>query len=441
MQPFSWEALKRALLTRELRIESLAEAYSLVSTISLAPEPIPLDVKVVLFGERTLYYLLAQYDPDFAKLFKVVADVDDAFDVTTENLRGYVQLIATIARGRSLLPFDRAAVGQLLEHAARIAGDSRKLAANIEATGDLMCEADHRARSSGHACATAADVETAIRSRRERLDRMHRRLHEAIVRGTLMIDTETSRVGQVNGLSVFEVGDTAFAEPTRITATTRLGEGQVIDVQREVELGGAIHSKGVLILGSFLASRFSHKRPHSLAASLVFEQTYSMVEGDSASLAELCALMSSLADVPIRQSFAVTGSINQLGEVQAIGAVNEKIEGFFDLCVDRGLTGEQGVIIPAANVEHLMLKREVVETVEAGRFAVYAVRDVDEAIELLTGVRAGIPDGTGEYPADSMNGRVSRRMRDLADMRMKLLAAAAASRSTSRASRKHERAE
>jgi predicted ATP-dependent protease len=215
----------------------------------------------------------------------------------------------------------------------------------------------------------------------------------------------------------------------------------VIDVQREIELGGAIHSKGVLILGSFLASRFSHKRPHSLAASLVFEQTYSMVEGDSASLAELCALMSSLADVPIRQSFAVTGSINQLGEVQAIGAVNEKIEGFFDLCADRGLTGEQGVIIPSGNVEHLMLKREVVEAVEDGRFAVYAVRNVDEAIELLTGVPAGIPDATGDYPADSINGRVSRRMRELADLRMKLIAVAQGRRGNPAALRKHERAD
>ena len=419
-QPFSWEALKRALLTREIRLESLAEAYSLVSTVSLAPDPIPLDVKVVLFGDRALYYLLARFDPDFPKLFKVVADLEDAFDATEQNLRSYVQLIATIARGRKLLTFDREAVGRLLEHAAATAGDSRKLAAEIELTADIMCEADHYARTAGHACAGAEDVEAAIRSRRERLDRMHRLLHEAIVRGTLMIDTEGKRVGQVNGLSVFEVGDLAFAEPTRITATTRLGEGQVIDVQREVELGGAIHSKGVLILSSFLASRFSHKHPHSLAASLVFEQTYSMVEGDSASLAELCALMSSLADLPIRQSFAVTGSINQLGEAQSIGAVNEKVEGFFDLCAARGLTGEHGVIIPAANVEHLMLHRDVVDAVAAGLFHVYAVNHVDAAIELLTGIPAGVPDVVGDYAAASVNGHVSRRLRELAELRAKL---------------------
>jgi len=322
MQPFAWDAMKRALTTREIRIESLAEAYSLVSTVSLTPEPIPLDVKVVLLGDRTLYYLLCQYDPEFGRLFKVVADFDDAFDLTPESLDGYVRLIATIARRRSLAPFDRGAVARVIEHAVRLAGDTRKIGARVEAIEDLMCEADHRARLGGQPSTNAEDVEGALGAQRERLARVHGRLHEAILRGTLMIATAGSRVGQVNALSVYELGELAFAEPTRITATTRLGEGQVIDVQREVELGGAIHSKGVLILASFIASRFSHNRPHALAASLVFEQTYGLVEGDSASLAELCALISSLADASVRQSFAVTGSVNQLGEVQAIGAVN-----------------------------------------------------------------------------------------------------------------------
>jgi predicted ATP-dependent protease len=293
---------------------------------------------------------------------------------------------------------------------------------------DLLCEADHYARGAGRDRAGAEDVERAITSRRTRLERMHTRLHEAIVRGTLMIATSGVRVGQVNGLCVFEIGDLAFAEPTRITATTRLGEGQVVDVQREVELGGAIHSKGVLILSSFIASRFSQNRPHSLAASLVFEQTYGLVEGDSASLAELCALISSLADAPIRQSLAVTGSVNQLGEVQAIGAVNEKIEGFFDLCADRGLTGEQGVIMPATNVEHLMLDPRVVNAVRAGRFHVYAVRTVDEAIELLTGIGAGAPDVTGEFPPGSINARAARRLLAFANLRARLLAPAAGRR-------------
>lgn len=432
MQPFAWEALKRALLTGAIRIESLGEAYSLVSTVSLAPEPIPVDLKVVLLGERMLYYLLCEHDPEFGKLFKIVADFDDAFDVTPENLQGYAELIATIGRRRKLLPFDRGAVARVIEHAARVAGDSRKLAARIETLSDLVCEADQHARAASRGCATAADVESALAGQRARQDRVHNHVHESIMRGTLMIDTSGSRVGQVNGLSVYTLGDYAFAEPTRITAVTRLGEGQVIDVQREVELGGAIHSKGVLILASFLASRFSHNRPHSLAASLVFEQTYGLVEGDSASLGELCALMSSLADTPVRQACAVTGSVNQLGEVQAIGGVNEKIEGFFDICAARGLTGEQAVLIPATNVEHLMLKREVIEAVQAGRFQVYAVRTVDEAIELLTGVGAGAPDVTGEYPADSVNGRVARRLRDLSGLKLKLLAAAAGRHARSR---------
>jgi lon-related putative ATP-dependent protease len=428
LQPFAWEALKRALLTREIRIESLAEAYSLVSTVSLAPEPIPLDVKVVLIGDRQLYYLLCEFDPEFSKLFKIVADLDDSFDANQENLLGYVKLVATIARRRELLPFGRQAVERMIEHAARAAGDTRKLATRIETASDLMCEADHYARAAGRQYVTLADVETAITRQRDRLARMHGRLHEAIMRGTLMIDTAGTRVGQVNGLSVFELGELAFAEPTRITATTRFGEGQVIDVQREVELGGAIHSKGVLILSSFIASRFSHNRPHALAASLVFEQTYGLVEGDSASLAELCALLSSLSDVPVRQSLAVTGSVNQLGEVQAIGAVNEKIEGFFDICAARGLTGDQAVIIPASNIEHLMLKQEVVAAAAAGRFAIYAVRNVDEAIELLTGISAGEPDAAGGYPENSINGRAAHRLRELSKLRFKLLAEAASRR-------------
>lgn len=428
MQPFAWEALKRALLTREIRIESLAESYSLVSTISLAPEPIALDVKVALLGDRTLYYLLCQYDAEFAKLFKVVADFDDHYDNTAENVQAYARLIATIARRQSLLPIDRAAVGRVIEEAARTAGDSLKLAASVGATSDLLSESDHYAREGGREYVTAADVERALIEQRTRADRVHRSMHEAILRGTLMIDTSGMRVGQINALSVFELGDFAFAEPTRITATTRIGEGQVIDVQREIELGGAIHSKGVLILGAFIASRYSQKRPHSLAASLVFEQTYGRVEGDSASLAELCALLSSLADVPLRQSFAVTGSVNQLGEVQAIGAVNEKVEGFFDICLSRGLTGEHAVLIPASNVDHLMLKREVVEAAESGRFNVYAVRTVDQAMELLTGVAAGMPDGAGNYPESSVNGRAAHRLRELADRKLSFMTAALAVR-------------
>ena len=423
-QPYAWEGLKRALRTSEIRIESLAEMYSLLSTVSLAPAPIPLRTKVILLGDRQLYYLLMAYDPDFAKLFKIVADFDDGFDRTPENTHALARLLATVARRENLLPLDRGAVARVIEQGARAAGDAKKITANIQSLLDLMCEADHSARGAGRTCTSAADVNQAIVAQRERANRLHQHLHEEILRGTLLIATSGAQVGQVNALSVFELGGYAFAEPTRITATTRLGDGHVIDVQREVELGGAIHSKGVLILSSFLAARFSQNQPHSLSASLVFEQTYGMVDGDSASLGELCALLSSLADVPIRQSLAITGSVNQLGEVQPIGAVNEKIEGFFDICKARGLSGEQGVLIPQSNMDHLMLDAEVTEAVRAGRFAVYAVRTVDEAVTLLTGMPAGEPDAAGHFAPDTFNGRVAHRLRALSTLRAQLALAA-----------------
>ncbi len=419
-QPAAWEGLKRALSTGRIRIESLAEMYSLVSTVSLEAEPIPLDVKVVLFGDRTLYYMLHAYDPDFVKLFKVVADFEDHIDRGQISDMLYARMVASAARREKLMALDRGAMARLIEHSARVAGDSRKLSANLRETVDLLSEADQWARQHQREVLVAEDVQHAIDAHLNRADRMRERVQEAILRGLVMIETSGARTGQVNGLSVFEVGDYMFAEPTRITATTRLGDGHVIDVQREVELGGAIHSKGVMILSAFLAARFSTNRPHSLSASLVFEQTYGKVDGDSASLGELCAILSSLADIPARQSLAVTGSVNQIGQVQAIGAVNEKIEGFFDICNARGLTGEQGVVIPAANVEHLMLRKDVVDAASAGLFHVYPVESVDQAVELLTGVSAGEPAGAGTAPADSVNGRVGRRLGELAALRQTL---------------------
>jgi len=414
-QPFAWEALKRALTRREVRIESLAEMYSLVSTVSLEPEPIPLRLKIILIGERMLYYLLQAYDPEFVQLFRVGADFSDEFERTPENEVQYARLLATVARRDGLLPLGRDAVAASIDFGARLAGDSTKVSANLRRVVDMLGEADFLARQAGRAAVGAEDVRTALEAQRHRADRLREQLHENILRGTIMIDTAGAKIAQVNALSVFDLGDFAFAEPTRVTATTRLGEGQVIDIQREVRLGGAIHSKGVLILASFLAARYSLNHPHALAASLAFEQTYGTVDGDSASLAELCALLSSLAATPIRQSLAVTGSVNQLGEVQAIGAVNEKIEGFFDVCAARGLTGEQGVVIPAANVEHLMLRDDVIAACAAGRFGVYPVRTVDEAIELLTGIPAGAPDAVGALPPETVNARVARRLQELAE--------------------------
>lgn len=416
-QPFSWEALKRALATREIRIESPGQMYGLISTSTLEPEPIPLDVKVVLLGDRLLYYLLAEYDAEFAELFKVAADFEDEVPRSADNALLYARLVGTLARKDGLRPFDRGAVARVIEHCARRAEDAEKLSTHMESLADLLREADYWAGQGKREAATAADVERAIEAQIHRADRLRQRSQEAILRGTLVIDTEGAQVGQVNGLSVFQLGQYAFGQPSRITATTRLGSGSVVDIQREVKLGGAIHSKGVLILSSFLATRYAAERPLSLSASLVFEQTYGQVDGDSASLAELCALLSSLAGVPLRQSLAITGSVDQFGRAQAIGAVNEKIEGFFDICSQRGLNGGHGVLIPAANLPHLMLRRDVVEAAAAGRFHVYAVTTVDEALELLTGVAAGAVAADGQYPLGSVNRRVAERLQHLAEVK------------------------
>ena len=413
-QPFSWEGLKRALSTHEIRIESLGQMYSLVSTVSLEPEPIPLDAKVILIGNRLLYYLLTQYDPEFGELFKVAADFEDEVERSADNDLLYARLVGTLARRDKLRPFDRGAVARVIEHSARRAEDAEKLSTHMESLADLVREADYWAGQDAREVVARGDVERAIAAQIRRADRLRERSHEAILRGILHIDTDGERVGQVNGLSVFQLGDFSFAQPSRITANTRLGEGELLDIQREVKLGGSIHSKGVLILSSFLASRYAAEQPLSLSASLVFEQTYGQVEGDSASVAELCALLSSLANVPIRQSLAVTGSVDQFGRVQAIGAVNEKIEGYFDICSQRGLTGQQGVLIPASNMAHLMLRRDVVDAATAGRFHVYAVETVDEALELLTGIPAGTPDVDG-----SLDQRVAQRLKHLAELRRK----------------------
>jgi lon-related putative ATP-dependent protease len=414
-QPFAWESLKRALRSREIRIESLGQALSLISTVSLEPEPIPLDVKVVLVGDRLLYYLLCEYDPDFLELFKVQADFEEEIDRHPATDVLYARLVGTIARKEGLRPLDPGAVARVIEHAARLAGDAEKVSTHMRSVSDLIRESDHWAEAAGRDRLTAEDVQRAIDERIRRAGRLRERVQEEIRRGTILIATGGEAVGQVNGLSVTQLGEAAFGVPTRITARVRLGRGDVVDIEREVELGGPIHSKGVLILAGFLGGRFGGGLPLAFHASLVFEQSYAGVEGDSASLAELCALLSSLAGVPIRQSLAMTGSVNQLGAVQPIGGVNEKIEGFFDVCAARGLTREQGVIIPAANVKSLMLRADVVAAAEEGRFAVHAVETVDEAIELLTGRPAGVADETGVYPADSINGLVATRLAELAE--------------------------
>ena len=416
-QPFAWEGLKQALRAGNVQIESLAQALSLVSTVSLEPEPIPLDLKVVLVGPAWIYYLLCQLDPDFNDLFKVAADFEDQIPRTAENSDLYVRMIATVARKEKLRPLDRGAAARVIDRSARMAGDGEKLSARLRSVTDLLRETDYWAGQAGRKVATAEDVERAIGAQIHRSDRLRERVQEEIRRGTILIDMQGAKTGQVNALSVIDLGQFVFGRPSRITARVRLGSGDVLDIEREVELGGPIHSKGVLILSSFLGGRYAVDRPLSLSASLVFEQSYSGVEGDSASCAELCALLSALAEAPIRQSLAVTGSVNQHGEVQAIGGVNEKIEGFFDLCHAAGLTNEQGVLIPASNVKHLMLSQEVVDAAAAGRFHIYAVETFDQGIELLTGIVAGERDASGGFPEGTINQRVEARLIDLSEKR------------------------
>ncbi len=359
-EPFSWSALKRTLRRGEIAIEDISRFLGFATTVSLEPDPIPLNVKVILFGDRLLYFLLAAFDPELAQHFKVLADFENDFVRTPENEAVLARLLAAFAQRDKLQALDRGAVSLVLEHAARLADHAGKLSLVAEQLREVLIEADFCAREAKHSVITRADVDRALAARVRRAARLRDRAQEAILEKVALIDTEGAHVGQVNGLSVIELGGFAFGRPTRITCQVRPGSGKVVDIEREVELGGPLHSKGVLILSGFLAGRYALDTPMSLFASLVFEQSYGGVEGDSASSAELYTLLSALADVPLRQDLAVTGSVNQHGEVQAIGGVNEKIEGFFDICNARGLTGKQGVVIPQANVQHLMLRKDVI---------------------------------------------------------------------------------
>lgn len=423
-QPFAWEALKRVLKAGLITIEAPGQAFSLISTVSLEPEPVPLDVKIVIVGDRPLYYLLCGYDPEFMDLFKVSVDFDDDMPRNGDSSMDYARLVATIGRKEELKPLDRDAVARVIEHAARLAEDNRKLTARIGQIADVLREADYWASQAKREVIAADDIEATIAAQIHRADRVRERSLESIDNGIVLIDTDGAKVGQINGLSVLSLADFSFGRPSRITARVRLGRGEVVDIERRVELGGPIHSKGVLILSAFLGARYATDHPLSLSASLVFEQSYGGVEGDSASSAELYVLLSALAELPIDQSFAVTGSVNQYGQVQAIGGVNEKIEGFFDTCRRRGLTGRQGVLIPASNLRHLMLRRDVVEATRAGKFRIFPVETIDQGIEILTGVPAGLRGADGKFPEGSVNRRVEDRLIELAQRRQAFGAAA-----------------
>ncbi|HZA01787.1 MAG TPA: ATP-binding protein [Hyphomicrobiaceae bacterium] len=410
LTPFSWEALKRAVKAREIRIEHPVETFGPISTQTLDPEPIPLDVKVVLSGNRELYYLLAAYDPDFHRLFKVQADFDDTIARSEENNASYARVIASIVKNHKLKPVDASGIARVIEEGARLADDREKLSIEIGRIADLVREADYWSTAVGRQVTTGEDVSRAIKEQIQRADRLRDRSQEAINRRIVFIDTDGTKIGQINGLSVIQLGSFSFGRPSRITARVRMGQGRVTDIEREVNLGGPLHSKGVLILWGFLAGRYAEDMPLALAATLVFEQSYGGVDGDSASSTELYALLSALSEVPVKQSLAVTGSVNQWGEVQAIGGVNEKIEGFYDICKARGLTGEQGVLIPKSNVQHLMLREDVVEAVRAGQFAIHAVSHVDEGIEILTGVKAGERGSDGKFPLGTINALVEDKL-------------------------------
>jgi lon-related putative ATP-dependent protease len=416
-QPFAWEGLKRALQSNELKVESPGDMYGLFSTVTLKPASIDLDVKVILLGSRFLYYLLCAYDPDFMNLFKVEVDFEDEIDWNPENQDLYARMIAGLLKKYNLRPMDPHAVSRTIEHTSRLVSDNEKVSTHIQKVIDLLREADFWTAQNSKKTIDYASVEQAIEQKYYRSGRLRDRIREEMIRKNIFIDTDGSKVGQINGLSVVLLGNTMFGHPTRITARVQLGRGQVVNIEREVEMSGPIHSKGVLILSSFLGARYASEKPLSLNASLVFEQSYGGVEGDSASSTELYALLSAIADIPLTQSLAVTGSVNQHGEIQPIGGVNEKIEGFFDLCNERGLNGEQGVLIPQTNVKNLMLKKEVVDAVRDEKFHIYPVKSIDAGMELLTGMSMGQRDEEGNYPQGSINQLVEEKLDRYATIR------------------------
>ncbi len=412
---FAWDGLKRSIRNQEIRIEEAGERLGFMTTRGLMPEPIPWDIKVILIGDPYLYYRLHELDPDFQDLFKVKADFDMVMERTEENMKSYASFVCNICEEEHLRHFDKYAIAQVVEHSCRLAADQEKLSTRFGEIADVAREASFYAGLHGSALVKAEHVKQAIEERFNRSSLMLEKAREMIHNGTIKIDFEGEKVGQVNGLSVIDLGDIMFGRPSRITASIGLGREGLIDIEREAMLGGPIHTKGVLILAGYLSERYARDKPMSLSARVVFEQSYSGVEGDSASSAELYALISGISGVPIRQGIAVTGSVNQKGEVQAIGGVNEKIEGFFGVCRLNGLSGEQGVIIPASNMRNLMLTDEVIEAVERGAFHVWGVEHIDEGIEILTGKKAGRRKKDGTFEKGSVNDLVDRNMRRLSE--------------------------
>jgi lon-related putative ATP-dependent protease len=413
--PFSYDALKRALKNREIRIEDILEQYRMISTSTLKPEPVPLNVKVVLMGNPQLYYLLYAYDEESRELFKVKADFDSRIDRTAENIDKYAAFIARCQKEENLLPLDRSGVAKIIEFGSRFADHQNKLSVKFSDILDLLRESHYWALKAGSKVVKAEHVSRAVTEGIYRVNRVEERLREMMLEGTLIVDTEGSRIGQVNGLAVLDLGDYSFGKPSRITAKTFAGRAGVVNIERETKMSGKIHEKAIMIISSYLGSKYAVKKPISLSASITFEQLYEMIEGDSATCAELYALLSSISGVPLKQSFAVTGSMDQNGDVQPIGGINQKIEGFFELCRMRGFVGSNGVIIPKKNALNLFLKEEVVNAVRDGKFAVYIIDKMEEGLEILTGIPAGEMNGAGEYPEGTVNHLVVKRLTEISE--------------------------
>ncbi len=412
--PLAWDGLKRALRNGEIRIEEMAQQLGLIATATLAPEPIPLDVKVVLIGDPATYYLLYNLDEDFQELFKVKADFAVDMDWTSGNLEKVALFVHDRCKEGDLKHFELGAVAKIVEHAGRLVEDQEKLTTRFGQLKDTIHEANYWAGRNGHDLVTAEDVQQAIDERVYRASQIEERIREQIEKGTIMVDTEGEVVGQVNGLSIINLGDYYFGRPSRITAQTFMGSKGVINIEREAKMSGNIHDKGVMILAGYVGGKYAQDKPMNLSASICFEQSYGAVEGDSASSTELYAILSRLSGLPIKQGIAVTGSVNQRGEIQPIGGVTKKIEGFFDVCRVKGLTGEQGIIIPEQNVKNLMLREDVVEAVKDGKFHVYPVSTIDEGIAILTGREAGERQEDGTYPEDTVNSLVDKQLHELA---------------------------
>ena len=413
--PLSYDALKRALKNKEIKIEEILEQYRMISTSGLKPEGIPLNTKVVLVGNPYIYYLLYSLDEESRELFKVKADFDSRMDRTPETMMQYAGFIAHCQREEKLLPFDRSGVATIIEYSSRFADHQDKLSIKFSTIMDLMRESHYWAKKSESAIVKGEHIKKAMDEKVFRVNRVEERMREMTLEDTIIVNTEGTKVGQINGLAVLDFGDYSFGKPSRITAKTFTGKAGVVNIERETKMSGKIHEKAILIISSYLGSKYAVKSPISLSASITFEQLYEMIEGDSATCAELYALLSSISGVPLKQSFAVTGSMDQNGDVQPIGGVNQKVEGFFELCRMRGLDGTHGVIIPRRNEKHLLLKQEVVDAVRAGQFSIYTIDRMEEGLEILTGASAGELQEDGTYPEGTINYLITKRLTEIGE--------------------------